>query len=283
MNRKEKILLYSVSGLVGLVLSANLLFGLFFAEQERVDDVACIVALRRMSTALVDYALKNGGRFPESLDAVDKNFGSAPLPFRCPITKVEYTYLPIVALDSPSEIPFLFCGAEHGSERTRVDGRSCLLVLSQMQVVRQCGFDPAVLETLLTPYRQALQKPPDERLLALKTLASNGNFPLWLRLLSLWRIGEEHRSDAAPLLEPLLKNRLLAFDTAIALTKCGSNAGAVELVRALEQTEYRRRWRAFHALTRLNENGFGYSPEVSPEQNKDAIERWKEWLKKAND
>ena len=283
MNRKEKILLYSVGGLVGLVLLANLLFGLLFAEPERMDDVACIVALRRISTALVDYALKNDGKFPESLDELDQNFGSAPLILRCPITGVEFTYLPIIGLDSPPEVPFLFCGAEHGSERTRVDGRSCLVVLSQMQVIRQCGFEPSLLLMLIKPYQDALQKPPDDRLLALRDIVSDTRAPLWLRRLALWRIGEERRSDAAPLIEPFLKNRLLAFDAAIALAKSDSNAGAEELLKALSSTKYRRRWRALHALIHLTKDDFGYSPELSPEQNEDALKGWKEWLKKAND
>lgn len=280
---RRRIILFCVAGFIVVVLVSNLIFGLLSAEAERINDIDCIVALRRISTALVDYALRNDGEFPNSLDSLNKDFGYASLLLRCPITGVEYTYLPIISLDAPSEVPFLWCGAEHGSERTRVDGRSCLVVLSQMQVIRQCEFNPAVLRMLIRPYLDALQKSPDERVLALSGIVSDTSVPLWLRRLAVWRIGKERRSDVVALLEPFLKNRLLRFEVAVALAECDSKRGVDILIRELKSSRYRRRWRAYNALLKLTEKMPDYSPEIMPERQEDSIDRWRRWLRRADD
>ncbi|MCX7704242.1 MAG: hypothetical protein N2234_09150 [Planctomycetota bacterium] len=280
MYLRKKTVLILLLSLVGLLFGVNFVFGLFVKEEERMDDVDCIVALRRLSTALVDYALKNEGRYPKELIGLGGRFACEPLSFRCPLGGEAYSYHPIVSLDSPPDVPLLWCKAEHGSERTKYAGRSHLVVYSDLSLARVPASNLAIEKRGVEEYERLLEGDSNERLLRLRDYVKERRNPLWIRRLALWRMGEERREDAAVLMEPFLNEGGLTFEAAVALAKSKSSEGARELVESLKSDDYFVRRRALAALKYLTEEDFGYSAEIGGESQQTALKELEEWAKK---
>jgi hypothetical protein len=280
VKRREKTVLIIIAGFFGLVVIVNVGFRLFASKKQELNDVDCIVALRRLSTALAAYALKHNGEYPKKLSELNTEFACEPLLSRCPITDTAYQYLPLVNLGVLFDIPLLWCDGEHGSERTKYNGRSYLVVYSDLSIARVPAVNLSFERKWLQDYQAVLESSSNERLVKLRDMAQNSSHPLWLRKLALWRLGEEQRSDSVALIEPFLDSNDLAFEAAVALAKCGSPLGVLKLFEGLKSDDYDVRRVAYSALKNISKEDFNYYPEISPSIQEEVIRKWEESLKK---
>ncbi len=272
-------LCFAGAGFFGAVVVANIVTGLVWERQRGVTEgQLCLENLRRTVAALSVYAATHNWRYPEKLsDAVDPETHKA-LEGRCPVSGAELGYLGQylggVSWNAPSGVPLVWCTKPHKYLRNAAE--EIMVVTTDGTGVR---WDVESFKAFLQALRMLVKKRSEQFVVCQIALGGGTTF---IRNLGCLLLGESVRRDGLSdevrrLVEPLAKEG--HFEASVVLALGGDSGGAKTLVRALEGVEFRSRMRAFLALKQLAGSDFGYRPELPPTIQKEALERWKRWLK----
>lgn len=268
------------AGLLGAIVLANIVTGLVWERQSTVTDgQLCLENLRRTATALSVYAATHNWRYPKKLrQAVDPETHNA-LDDKCPVSGAQLRYLGQyldgMSWNVPSGVPLVWCTKPHKYLRDGVE--EIMVVTTDGTGVR---WDVKSFQTFLQALRRMTKKRWEQFEVCRMALgggtASIRNLGWLLLEESVQRDGLSE--NVRRLVEPLAKRG--HFEASLALALGGDDGGAETLVRALEGVRFRRRMRAFLALKHLAGTDFGYRPELPPTVQKEALQRWKRWLRR---
>jgi len=273
-------LCFAGAGFFGAVVVANIVTGLVWERRSVITEgQLCLENLRRTVTALSVYAATHNWRYPEKLsDAVDPETHKA-LEGRCPVSGAELGYLGQylggVSWNAPSGVPLVWCTKPHKYLRNAAE--EIMVVTTDGTGVR---WDVESFKTFLRGLKNLAEKRWEQ--FEVCRVALGGGFAS-LRDLGWLAVEESVRRDGLldevrRLVEPLAKRG--HFEASLVLALGGDSGGAGTLVSALKGIGFRRRMRAFLALKQLAGADFGYRPELPPAVQKEALQRWKRWLKK---
>jgi len=238
----------------------------------------CCFGVSVTVTALSVYAANHNWRYPQKLsDAVDPETHNA-LSGKCPVSGAELGYLGQylggVSWNAPSGVPLVWCTKPH--KYLRNAGEEIMVVTTDGTGVR---WDAESFRRFLRSLRSSAEKRWGQFEICRMALGSNFS-PLknlgWLLLEESVRQNGLF-NEVRRLVEPLARKE--HFEASLVLALGGDKRGAKTLVQALEGVKFRRRMRAFLALKQLAGSDFGYRPELPPAVQKEALQRWKRWLK----
>jgi len=266
-------------GFLGAIVVANIITAFVWERQSAVTEgQLCLENLRRTATALSVYAATHNWRYPEKLsDAVDPETHNA-LDGKCPVSGAQLRYLGQylgrMSWNAPSGVPLVWCAKPH--KYLHSADEEIMVVTTGGTGVR---WDVESFKTFLQALRRLAEKRWEQ--FEVCRVALGGGFAS-LRNLGWLLLEESVRRDGLSdevrrLVEPLAKKG--HFEASLVLALGGDNGGAKTLVQALKGLGFRRRMRAFLALKRLAGTDFGYRPELPPAVQKEALQRWKRWLK----